>query len=358
MHLVSLRVESGESAPHSHCRDSDRGRRRTRGRRLPHPVATGGRRDAAGTGGAGPQWSGAAPAPGAASRTTYANRSQQGGDARSRGEGRRRRPKRQAAGVARRTGSMPPTAGGAAPAGGDEIAGDDDPDADSPADIQYADTLGAPQRPTSTGRAPRSTIGCRRPAGDRGGESGRDPGYILGVLIESRPATTEGEAASDASVRIPLLAGVRTRVLVSFLALLVLSTAASVLVLRQVLISRISDQVTTELTRDLEPLQDLAAGQPGSGRPWPNVAALLNNFLDRNSPPSTASTRPVSRVAPARYPPPPAMSSNPGCQRRSRRCTRARHRTPGRWKPTAERLFGSPSRPPSAIPTRPCSQPP
>ena len=73
--------------------------------------------------------------------------------------------------------------------------------------------------------------------------------------------------------------------LVSFLALLVLSTAASVLVLRQVLISRISDQVTSQLTRDLEPLQDLASGQPGSGRPWPNVAALLNNFLDRNAAP-------------------------------------------------------------------------
>ncbi len=93
------------------------------------------------------------------------------------------------------------------------------------------------------------------------------------------------EGARDAGVRVPFLAGVRTRVLISFLALLVLSTAASVLVLRQVLISRISDQVTTELTRDLEPLQDLAAGQPGSGRPWPNAAALLNTFLDRNAPP-------------------------------------------------------------------------
>lgn len=74
--------------------------------------------------------------------------------------------------------------------------------------------------------------------------------------------------------------------LVSFLALLVLSTAASVLVLRQVLISRINDQVMTELTRDLQPLQDLAAGQPGTGRPWPNIEALLATFLDRHAPPS------------------------------------------------------------------------
>lgn len=106
------------------------------------------------------------------------------------------------------------------------------------------------------------------------------------MLIESRPSTTEGEAAGGANARIPLLAGVRARVLFSFLALLVLSTAASVLVLRQVLISRISDQVRTELTSDLQPLRDLAAGQPETGKPWPNIEKLLMTFLTRTAPPS------------------------------------------------------------------------
>jgi two-component system, OmpR family, sensor kinase len=55
-----------------------------------------------------------------------------------------------------------------------------------------------------------------------------------------------------------LLPGVRTRVLVSFLVLLVISTAASVLVLRQVLMSRIGDQVETELTDQIDLLRDLA----------------------------------------------------------------------------------------------------
>lgn len=106
------------------------------------------------------------------------------------------------------------------------------------------------------------------------------------MLIESRPPTTEGEAVSDANARVQFLGGVRSRVLVSFLALLVLSTAASVLVLRQVLMSRISDQVRTELTQDLQALQELAAGQPDTGRPWPNIETLLAAFLDRQAPPS------------------------------------------------------------------------
>ena len=64
------------------------------------------------------------------------------------------------------------------------------------------------------------------------------------MLIESRSRTTEGaETEAELAARRSLFAGVRTRVLVFFLILLVISTAASVLVLREVLISRIGDQV-------------------------------------------------------------------------------------------------------------------
>ena len=51
----------------------------------------------------------------------------------------------------------------------------------------------------------------------------------------------------------------RTRVLISFLVLLMLSTAASVIVLRQVLISRIGDEVEQSLTEDVGELQALSA---------------------------------------------------------------------------------------------------
>jgi signal transduction histidine kinase len=82
-----------------------------------------------------------------------------------------------------------------------------------------------------------------------------------------------------------LLSGVRTRVLVSFLVLLVVSTAASLFVLREVLLSRISDRVTNELAAELEPLEALEQGRPGSGRAWPDLESLFDAFLDTNSPP-------------------------------------------------------------------------
>jgi hypothetical protein len=86
------------------------------------------------------------------------------------------------------------------------------------------------------------------------------------VLIESRPRSAEGAEAGEPR---SLLAGVRTRVLVSFLALLIVSTAASVLVLRQLLLSRIGDQVERELALDVNSLRELSArGEPGSGEPF------------------------------------------------------------------------------------------
>jgi signal transduction histidine kinase len=79
----------------------------------------------------------------------------------------------------------------------------------------------------------------------------------------------------------------RTRVLVSFLALLVVSTAASVFVLREVLLSRIGDQVEEQLTDDVRALQELRdSGQPGSGEPFATAQQLLNAYLQQNSAPS------------------------------------------------------------------------
>jgi two-component system OmpR family sensor kinase len=97
------------------------------------------------------------------------------------------------------------------------------------------------------------------------------------VLIESRPRGTETEAAAATQARRPLLAGVRTRVLISFLALLVVSTAASVLVLRQVLMSRIGDQVERQLTSDVEPLRSMSDAP---------VDQIFATFLDRTPAPA------------------------------------------------------------------------
>ncbi len=75
--------------------------------------------------------------------------------------------------------------------------------------------------------------------------------------------------------------------LVSFLALLVLSTAASVLVLRQVLLSRIGEQVERQLATDVDSLDDVTAlGQPQSGDPFTNVNQLFDAYLSRSAPPA------------------------------------------------------------------------
>ena len=107
------------------------------------------------------------------------------------------------------------------------------------------------------------------------------------MLIDSRARAEEGEAAGSADERRSLLAGVRTRVLVSFLALLVLSTAASVLVLRQVMLSRIGEQVERDLARNVESLQDVSElGQPRNGRPFTDVEQLFETYLSRSAAPS------------------------------------------------------------------------
>ena len=106
------------------------------------------------------------------------------------------------------------------------------------------------------------------------------------MLVESRGRASAADGA-EAGERKSLLAGVRTRVLVSFLALLIVSTAASVLVLRQLLLSRIGDQVERELALDVNALRDLSArGEPGSGKPFTSVQDLFDSYLEQTSAPS------------------------------------------------------------------------
>jgi two-component system OmpR family sensor kinase len=106
------------------------------------------------------------------------------------------------------------------------------------------------------------------------------------VLIESRPRDASGRVASDAKARRSLFAGVRTRVLVSFIVLLLVSTAASIVVLREVLLSRIDEEVDRELTSDLAGLQTLSElGDPQTGQPFNGVEPLLDAFIRRNPPP-------------------------------------------------------------------------
>ena len=73
----------------------------------------------------------------------------------------------------------------------------------------------------------------------------------------------------------------RTRVLLSFLVLLTVSTAASVVVLRQVLISRIDDEVEQSLAENVDELEALSAkgADSDTGNASKGVARLFDSFL-------------------------------------------------------------------------------
>jgi two-component system, OmpR family, sensor kinase len=94
------------------------------------------------------------------------------------------------------------------------------------------------------------------------------------------------ETDAELAARRSLFAGVRARVLVFFLALLVISTAASVLVLREVLISRIGDQVEKQLIPHVDTLRNLStSGRPADGQPFASLDRLFDAYLAQSAPP-------------------------------------------------------------------------
>ncbi len=80
--------------------------------------------------------------------------------------------------------------------------------------------------------------------------------------------------------RPPLLGDVRTRVLISFLILLVVSTAASLLVLREVLFSRIGTEVQERLAEQVDNLRLLAIEDDFDG----DLERIFTAYLRRESP--------------------------------------------------------------------------
>jgi len=95
-------------------------------------------------------------------------------------------------------------------------------------------------------------------------------------MTDAAPATGGATSSNGEGPRRVFIPGMRTRVLVSFLVLLVVSTAASVFVLREVLISRIDDEITEALTRDTDELE--AISQEGRD---PQTGRAFNGSLPR-----------------------------------------------------------------------------
>jgi two-component system, OmpR family, sensor kinase len=100
------------------------------------------------------------------------------------------------------------------------------------------------------------------------------------------PSSAEG-SSSPATRRLPFLGDVRTRVLVSFLILLVVSTAASLLVLREVLLSRIGSEVQERLTTQVDELRLLTEQDvdPDTGERFDgDLARAFTLYLERERP--------------------------------------------------------------------------
>src|SRR5687768_10431627 len=127
--------------------------------------------------------------------------------------------------------------------------------------------------PAAAGRIPPSPAPAAPPAARRGYRrsvptaDGRDDNGAIAVMEPGETHTAgaatpaPGWLGPDGGRR-PLLGDVRNRVLVSFLVLLVVSTAASLLVLREVLFSRLGTEVQERLTEQVDSLRLLSETDP------------------------------------------------------------------------------------------------
>jgi signal transduction histidine kinase len=83
-----------------------------------------------------------------------------------------------------------------------------------------------------------------------------------------------------------VLEGIRARILVGFVGVLAFATGASVLVAREVLLSRLDERIGTELRQEATELRQLAGGaDPQTGEPFgDDVRRVFEVFLERNVP--------------------------------------------------------------------------
>ena len=95
---------------------------------------------------------------------------------------------------------------------------------------------------------------------------------------------TKGRTSGARLVR--LLGGVRVRVVVGYVVLLVVALGISLLVGRQLLLARLDREIENSLAQETEELRKLATGvDPATGEPFgTDVASVFDTFLGRNVP--------------------------------------------------------------------------
>jgi hypothetical protein len=92
--------------------------------------------------------------------------------------------------------------------------------------------------------------------------------------------------AAAAAVRTRLLGSARTRILLSFLVLLALSTLVSTLALRQILLGRVGERVEQALVQEVNEFRTLAGigRDPRTSRDFTDLTAVFDVYLERNVP--------------------------------------------------------------------------
>jgi signal transduction histidine kinase len=99
--------------------------------------------------------------------------------------------------------------------------------------------------------------------------------------------------AAQSSVTIPRRAdrprmgtGVRGRILAAYILLMVVSAAASLVLLRQFLLARLSEEINDHLAQEVQEFERLVNGtNPKTGRPFgPDLRAIADTYFSRNVP--------------------------------------------------------------------------
>ena len=103
----------------------------------------------------------------------------------------------------------------------------------------------------------------------------------------TEPGAEAGQAPPRRGLTFAQLTGdVRSRILASYVVLLLLAAVASTLIVRQVLLVRLDDRIEADLTQEVQEFRRLASGNdPETGEPFGNnVRRIFQVYLDRNVP--------------------------------------------------------------------------
>lgn len=106
------------------------------------------------------------------------------------------------------------------------------------------------------------------------------------TAMTTEPGPSSPPPAPSPPARRTRLRSVRTRILLSYVGLLALATATSVLVAREVLLTQLDQRISSELVQEADELRELARGtDPATSQPFgSDVVRIFDVALSRNVP--------------------------------------------------------------------------